>query len=144
MRQAADNRWFDLIAIVLLALAVACDDRSPVHPAQLSLVGRWNGALSGRAPCVGDWTSFVLSLQATGSGEVVTGDGQRFTATEVIENGVTRLDVLLPAGTGECQGISLVISTIERDSGGNAIELNGQAVGRCCGTIATPFRLNRT
>jgi hypothetical protein len=115
-----------------------------MHPTQLSLVGRWTGALIGRAPCVGDWTSFVLSLEAAGSDEVVTGDGQRFAATEVTENGVTRIDVSLPAGSGECQGISLVISTIERDSFGNAIALNGQAVGRCCGTIATPFRLDRT
>lgn len=85
-----------------------------------------------------------MTLRPPGVGEVVTKDGSHFSAVEVVENAVHRIDVLLPVGVGECQTISFVVSNIERNVQGFAIAFSGQATGRCCGTIAASYRMTRS
>jgi hypothetical protein len=92
---------------------------------------------------VGDWSSFALTMSA-GSGEIVTKDRVHFAAVEMVNDGVTRIDVTLPSGPGECQTISLVVSNIERDAQGLGTVFSGTATGRCCGTISVSYRMTKS
>lgn len=134
-----------LFTLVLALVCGACTTSVPSAPSGNSLEGRWTGTLNGRAPCVGNWTAFALVMQATGTGVIQTKDGREFGATAVYARGtVDRLDVELPTGTGECEPVQFVITSIDRDAAGAAKALSGVIVGRCCGTIATPFRLTKS
>lgn len=133
-----------LVALALALLCGACTSAGPTAPSRNSLEGRWTGALTGRAPCVGNWTAFALVLQPGATGVIQTKDGREFGATAVYARGtIDRIDVELPTGTGECEPVQFAITSIERDSAGALKSLSGVVVGRCCGTIATPFRLTK-
>src|SRR5919202_6471206 len=69
-------RLVSLVATVSVALA--CGGGSPLEPASVSLAGTWSGSLPDRAPCVGDWHSFAIVLQPSGTGDLTTRDGLRF------------------------------------------------------------------
>jgi hypothetical protein len=139
------GRHRELIASLVLSAALACASCSgnpPAAPTTGSLVGRWVSALAERAPCVGDWSRFEVTLTGD-TGELVTRDGARFSVAQVVENGVRRLDVTLPPGPGECQTLSFTVASVERDGTGLVTAFSGQATGRCCGTIAASYRMVR-
>ena len=133
-----------LVFLVLVFSCAACTSTSPASPSENQLEGRWKGVLSGRAPCVADWTTFELTLQTTGTGVIRTRDGFEFGATQVVVNGaIDRLDVELPTGAGECQSVQFVIKSMDRNASGALTAFSGFVIGRCCGTIATPFRFTK-
>lgn len=126
------------------AVAVACGSNgAPTIPSASSLTGRWSGEVTGRTPCVGAWTTVAITVADGGTAELVTADDQHFAAIEVLENGVRRFDVSLPAGQGECGTIQLVVTAIDRDARGVAIAFSGDVMGRCCGTVSASFRFVR-
>jgi hypothetical protein len=137
------------VATIFVWIAGVCAGCGPASPTQLSVhsvpfvayAGRFKGVLTGRTPCVGDWTSFVVTIESAGTGTVVTRDDQRFALSMTAEDGITRIDISLPAGPGECQTVSLVIANVERSTTGRATMLSGQLMGRCCGTLAALFQL---
>jgi hypothetical protein len=138
-------RTFTAIVVWIAVVCAGCSSDSPTQLRDHSVpfaayAGRFNGILTGRTPCVGDWTSFVVIIDSAGTGAVVTRDDQRFAISMATENGISRIDVSLPAGPGECQTISLVISNLERNTAGSATTLSGQLIGRCCGTLVASFQ----
>jgi hypothetical protein len=136
-------RFNQVLAIGAAICLAGCDVSSPSRPSQVPLAGRWLGALTQRRPCVGDWTRIVLTLQPDGAGEIVTNDGAHFALSEVVENGVRRLDARLPSGPGECSIVSFVVSFIERDRAGTPTAFSGLMTGSCCGTIYASYRLTK-
>jgi hypothetical protein len=133
-----------ILVTAVLAAAACGSDNAPAQPSSsTSLSGRWTGSITGRTPCVGVWTTVAITVTDGGAAELVTADGQHFGASEVVENGVRRFDVSLPAGQGECGTIQLVISSIDRDSGGAPVAFSGDVMGRCCGTLSASFRFVR-
>lgn len=97
--------------------------------------------MTGRLPCAGTWDRVTLTLDSSRAGELVTADGQQFAASYFSGSGVRRIDVAVPAGTGECGTIQLFVSTLE---GSGPAAFSGDVQGRCCGTLAGAFRFVRS
>jgi hypothetical protein len=111
----------------------------------LDVEGEWTGELPIRTP-VGDWTSATLTLEQNGTeitGELVSSDGFRFPITGSFgDNGFDLLVGGLP-GSSTCAGIGLTIAGIEFFDG-RIDRISGRAFGRCLGTIAGTFVLERS
>jgi hypothetical protein len=109
----------------------------------VSLAGDWSGSLAGRGPCAADWSRLTLTLDAAGIGTLTTADGQHFPVSQTSASGVRRLDVTLPPGTGECQTVLLIVSTIQTRASADASGFSGDVIGRCCGTLQATYQFAR-
>jgi hypothetical protein len=92
---------------------------------------------------VGDWSTVVLDLQQDGtaiSGELTTRDGQTFLAAGTISNDTGAIGVTV---TGECPGVTFVVSGVDRDGNGQAIRFFGEMRGRCCRTVFQQYQFVR-
>jgi len=107
--------------------------------------GTWTGELPIRTP-VGQWTSATLTLEQTGdeiTGTLESADGFQYPVTgSVTDAGFDILVNGLP-GTSTCAGIGLTVAELEFREG-RIERLTGRAFGRCFGTIAGSFELQRT
>jgi hypothetical protein len=133
------------LGVFCLVVLVACGRHSPTEPQDTSLTGQWTVNLT-RAPCAGDWSSVVLTLQQAGnvlSGDLATRDGMDFAVSGTLSSDRGEIDIPLPVGVGECSEISFLIDGVTRGSSGRATAFSGQARGACCGTILEPYQFTR-
>ncbi len=113
--------------------------------ARLDLVGDWYGALPIKTP-TGDWSLGHASLVQSGdrlTGELVGRDGARYPLSGSVSGDWAPLLLLggLP-GTSSCASVGLVLTRFEFASGQVRL-LSGYATGRCFGTVAGEFDLER-
>jgi len=111
----------------------------------IDVSGTWTGELPIRTP-VGQWTAATLTLEQTGdeiTGTLQSADGFQYLVTGSVTG--AGFDILVNGlpGTSTCAGVGLTVSELEfRD--GRLERLRGRAFGRCFGTIAGHFELQRT
>ncbi len=107
--------------------------------------GTWTGELPIRTP-VGEWTSATLTLEQTGdeiTGTLQSADGFQFPVTGSFTD--AGFDILVNGlpGTSTCAGVGLTVQELEfRED--RLESLTGRAFGRCFGTIAGTFVLERS
>jgi hypothetical protein len=113
-------------------------------PVRLDVTGMWTGALPIRLP-TGNWSSARVSLTQAGDGvraSLTSTDGNVYTASGPVSGqGVTLAIEGLP-GTSTCAGVTLRLATFEFDAAGMR-RTSGRAFGRCFGTVAGAFELDR-
>lgn len=107
--------------------------------------GTWTGELPIRTP-VGQWTSATLTLEQAGdeiTGTLESADGFQYPLTGSFTD--AGFDILVNGlpGTSTCAGVGLTVTELEIREG-RIERLTGRAFGRCFGTIAGTFVLERS
>ena len=143
-RPVRRSRW---PAILVAALAIsACRSPTEPVPASPTLTGQWVGTAS-RGPCgqgwAEDWSTVSMTLVQTSTsvtGEVFASEGRRFPVSSL--DGIT-LHVSGLEGSSTCSTYAFFISDRQYDGHGTLVAFSGNLSGRCCGTLAGPFRVQR-
>jgi hypothetical protein len=142
-----------LLTVGEMALAIAFrDEGGQTGSAQastalrLDLTGTWAGPLPIRTEPTADWSDARLSLVQTGdtlTGDVVSRDGVSFPVAGSLSIEQTPFVTVrgLP-GTSTCAGVIIVLRQFEF-ADGRIRRTSGHASGRCFGTVAGTFDLQR-
>ena len=151
-RHASHRR---LLCPFVLAVAVStsgCHHGSPTEPEQpanTGMTGTWLGSAD-RGPCTdpdgGDLRSLTATLTQSGdavTGEIVNAAGVRHSVTGTFGGGLLLLSLGELPGTSTCYMFALYSTVLAHDLRGNLTRVSGQLEGRCCGTVAGTFRLDR-
>jgi hypothetical protein len=152
---AANNISFTgpLLAVSEMSVWVTfTDDNGNTGSAQtsaalkLDLTGDWSGPLPIKTQPTGDWSLARASLVQSGdrlTGELVSRDGAPFPLSgSVSASWAPMLSLGGLPGTSTCAGVGLGITHLEF-IGGQVRRLSGHAMGRCFGTVAGNFELQR-
>lgn len=113
-------------------------------PVGLDVSGAWRGPLPIRTPA-GDWSLGRATLVQTGAdvaGDLVSRDEARYPLTgRVLPDGVLLQLGGLP-GTSTCSAVALAVTQFTFGEAG-VQRMTGGALGRCFGTVAGAFELER-
>lgn len=114
-------------------------------PVTLDVTGTWSGALPIRTPA-GDWSLGRAALVQQGAsitGELVSRDDARYPLSGSVLPGGVLLEVGGLPGDSICSAVTLAVTQF--DFGGRGAErVSGNALGRCFGTVAGQFQLERS
>jgi hypothetical protein len=111
----------------------------------IDLTGSWTGALPIRTPGGADWSLASVSLVQSAemvTGELVSRNDVKYPLTGTVSQDGASLTVGGLPRDSSCGGIILVVTRFEFRRG-RVQRLLGHGTGRCFGTIAGNFQLER-